>query len=152
MGGAKPHSREFSSPSIAVAAFATATSYLGLSALSGWAFQVPVLVQFSNGAAPIVVASTICLVIGGMGLFLSQLGSRNRAGVGEVACGFAIAVLAAVAAASILADRNLGLDFPQIHGQFKGAYISTGRMTPMSAFCFLGRAFKNFIIFLSVCR
>src|SRR5258708_233939 len=119
MGGAKPHSREFSSPSIAVVAFATATSYLGISALSGWAFQVPVLVQFSNGAAPIVVASTLCLLIGGMGLFLSQLGSRNRAGVGEVACGFAIAVLAAVAAASILANRNPGLPLPPLHLPFK---------------------------------
>jgi hypothetical protein len=121
---------------VATAAVAGAT---GVSALVGWAFDVPILTTWDPGNVTIKANAAVCFLLGSSAL-LTHARPDHIPVIRHVGTMFAVfmLVLATVTLAEYAFDRNLGIDQVLVHRTAVGSGTShSGRMAPNTALEFV---------------
>ncbi len=120
---------------------ATMTTLIGLAALAGWVFHIPVLTSVLPGAAQMTANTSVSLILCGASLLI--LADRVSAGLERLAQGFALAVMMIGAAtlAEYVFAFQLGIDELLITDYEAGGVPLPGRMSPFSATAFIALGF-----------
>ncbi|HEY5798947.1 MAG TPA: hypothetical protein VIT92_01935, partial [Burkholderiaceae bacterium] len=109
---------------------------MGGTVLAGWLLQIPNLVQFNASSVPMVFNTALCFTLTGLSLLFSGLPAQSIARL-HTAVGAVLVGLCSLTFAEILADRALGIDWPQLHIWLGDGNVRPGRMAPNTALGFI---------------
>lgn len=111
----------------------TASCLLGLAVLVGWAVHYVPLIQISSALAPMQRMTALGFVLCGLALIFISTGSRRAAAI----CAAFPLFIAALTCVEYVFDADLGIDQLLGRGYITVLAPQPGRMSPVTAVCFL---------------
>jgi len=113
---------------------------IGLAALIGWTFNLPVLIRVLPGAVEMKVNTAACVVLCGIALWIvAGDASPARIWVARVLC-FCVMFIALTTLAEYLTGWNAGIDELLVKDSANAYNLFRGRMSPISATAFVAMA------------
>ncbi len=110
----------------------------GVTALAGWAFDVPLLRGQVRGKLPMVPISAVCFALGGMALLLAQLSGNRWAVIASSILAVAIAGAALSTMLEYVTGTPVGLNRQLFHAEVtRSGARASGGMAINTAFAFL---------------
>jgi sensor domain CHASE-containing protein len=117
-----------------VDAIGGACAFLALAVIAGWLLRAPVLIQLYPNLAPMQFNTALCILLGGAALIIWSWG---RAPGAIPVLGGIIALVGCLTLGEYASQRNLGIDQLLFRCYIMTETSSPGRMSPVSAFCFV---------------